>query len=45
MVLLQNGFPVEYGSRALTAVEQQYAQIEKQLLTIVYAINVKNLSV
>ena len=37
MVLLQDGFPVEYGSTALTAAAQQYAQIKKELLAIVYA--------
>ncbi len=35
-VLLQVGKPVAYASRALTSVQQQYAQIVKELLAIVY---------
>ena len=35
-VLLQEGKPVAYASRALTSVQQQYAQIENELLAIVY---------
>ena len=37
-VVLQEGKPVEYGSRSLTECEQNYAQIERELLAILFAL-------
>ena len=36
--ILQNGKPTEYTSRALTDIETRYAQIEKEMLAIVFAL-------
>ncbi len=37
-VILQEGKPVEYASRAMTRTECEYAQIEKETLAIVFAL-------
>ena len=37
-VLLQNGSPLSYASRALTPTERRYAQIEKEMLAIVFSL-------
>ena len=37
-VLLQDGKPVAYSSRAMTKTESNYAQIEKEMLSIVHAV-------
>ena len=36
--LIQDGRPVAYASRSLSDTEQRYAQIEKEMLTIVFAL-------
>ncbi|KAL8567032.1 hypothetical protein ACOMHN_027461 [Nucella lapillus] len=37
-VLMQKGRPLEYASRALTATEQRWAQIEKETLSLVFGL-------
>ena len=39
--LMQNGHPIVYASRALTDIETRYEQIEKEMLAIVFSVDME----
>ena len=43
-VLIQSNMPVVYASKSLTLVEARFAQIEKELLAVVFGCNRSNCS-
>ena len=42
-VILQNGLPVAYASKALTPSQQHYAQIEKEIIALSLIANVSTI--
>lgn len=38
--LMQNGMPIAFASKSLTPAETRYANIERELLSVVFALNI-----